>query len=84
MRLPFSPSIALGCSFLPDYRMAKEYGLILKYKEEFHGIFEEHQDDPEFGDLMVRMNVVDTNGESSMDEDQWEAASKSGLLETSW
>ncbi|KAF7978103.1 hypothetical protein HWV62_1510 [Athelia sp. TMB] len=54
--------------------MAKEYGLILKYKEEFHGIFEEHQDDPEFGDLMVRMNVVDTNGESSMDEDQWEAA----------
>lgn len=64
--------------------MAKEYGLILKYKEEFHGIFEEHQDDPEFGDLMVRMNVVDTNGESSMDEDQWEAASKSCHLETSW
>lgn len=56
-------------------RMAKEYGLHLKYKEEFHGIFEEHQDDPEFGPLMVRMNVVNSDGESSMDEDQWEAAS---------
>jgi len=54
--------------------MAKGYGLHLKYKEEFHGMFEEHQDDPEFGPLMVRMNVVDSNGESSMDEDQWEAA----------
>lgn len=26
---------------------------------------------------MVRMRVVDSNGESSMDEDQWEAASTS-------
>lgn len=56
--------------------MAKEYGLDLKYKEEFHGMFEEHQEHPEFGPLMVRMNVVDANGESSMDEDQWEAASE--------
>jgi len=27
--------------------------------------------------LMVKMKVVDTNGESSMDEAQWEAASAS-------
>ena len=55
--------------------MAKEYGLELKYKEEFHEVFAEHQEHPEFGPLMVRMKVVEPNGESSMDEDQWEAAS---------
>jgi len=55
--------------------MAEEYGLSLEYKEEFHQVFEEHQEHPEFGPLMVRMKVVDSNGESAMDEDQWEAAS---------
>ena len=55
--------------------MAREYGLELKYKEEFHEVFAEHQEHPEFGPLMVRMKVVEPNGESSMDEDQWEAAS---------
>jgi len=54
--------------------MATEYGLQLKYKEEFHTIYEEHQEHPEFGPLLLRMNVVEANGESSMDEDQWEAA----------
>jgi len=54
--------------------MAREYGLYLKYKEEFHEVFEEHQDHSEFGPLMVRMKVVEKNGESSMNEDQWEAA----------
>jgi hypothetical protein len=57
-------------------RMAREYGLYLKYKEEFHEVFEEHQDHSEFGPLMVRMKVVEKNGESSMNEDQWEAASE--------
>lgn len=56
--------------------MATEYGLQLKYKEEFHAVFEEHQEHPEFGPLMVRMKVVEQNGESSMNEDQWEAASE--------
>jgi len=54
--------------------MAAEYNLYPVYKEEFHQVFEEHQEHPEFGPLMVRMKVVDANGESSMDEDQWEAA----------
>jgi len=54
--------------------MATEYGLDLKYKEEFHEVFAEHQEHPEFGPLMVRMKVVEENGESSMTEDQWEAA----------
>ncbi|KAF7295089.1 mRNA cap guanine-N7 methyltransferase [Mycena indigotica] len=55
-------------------QLAAEYGLHPVYKEEFHDIFSEHQDHPEFGPLMVRMKVVDANGESSMDEAQWEAA----------
>ncbi|KAG5728363.1 mRNA cap guanine-N7 methyltransferase [Termitomyces sp. T112] len=54
--------------------MAAEYNLYPVYKEEFHHVFSENQDHQEFGPLMVRMKVVDVNGESSMDEDQWEAA----------
>jgi mRNA (guanine-N7-)-methyltransferase len=55
--------------------MAKEYKLELIYKKDFHEVFMEHQEHPEFGPLMVKMKVVDANGESSMDEAQWEAAS---------
>ncbi|KAK7015033.1 mRNA cap guanine-N7 methyltransferase [Favolaschia claudopus] len=55
-------------------QMAAEYGLHLKFREEFHDVFSEHREHPEFGPLMVRMKVVDANGESAMDEDQWEAA----------
>jgi mRNA (guanine-N7-)-methyltransferase len=54
--------------------MAEEYGLRLLYKQEFHQVFQEHENHPEYGPLMVRMNVVDGKGESQMDEDQWEAA----------
>ncbi|KAJ7582930.1 mRNA capping enzyme-domain-containing protein [Mycena floridula] len=55
-------------------QLAAEYDLHVVYKEEFHQVFEEHQTHPDFGPLMVKMKVVDANGESSMDEDQWEAA----------
>lgn len=58
-------------------RLAAEYDLHPVYREEFHDVFSDHQDHAEFGPLMVRMRVVDANGESSMDEDQWEAASMS-------
>jgi mRNA (guanine-N7-)-methyltransferase len=56
-------------------QMAAEYGLHVVYKEEFHDVFSEHREHAEFGPLMVKMKVVDANGESAMDEDQWEAAS---------
>ena len=59
------------------YSLAAEYSLYPIYKEEFHQIFAEHSEQDEFKELMVRMKVVDANGESSMDEDQWEAASES-------
>lgn len=54
--------------------LAAEYGLALTYKEEFHQVFAENEEVPEFNQLLQRMKVVDVNGESSMDEDQWEAA----------
>lgn len=63
------------------YRLAAEYGLVLTYKKEFHEVFEEHQDIPEFKELMVRMKVVDANGESAIDEDQWDAASTFRILD---
>jgi len=59
--------------------MAADHKLELIYKKDFHEVFLEHQKDPEFGPLMVRMKVKDANGESAMDEAQWEAASVSPL-----
>jgi len=60
----------------PHYSLAAEYSLYPIYKEEFHQIFAEHSEQKEFKELMVRMKVVDANGESAMDEEQWEAASE--------
>ncbi|KAM5542557.1 hypothetical protein V8D89_003518 [Ganoderma adspersum] len=55
-------------------QLASEYGLHPVYKKEFHQVFEEFHEQPEFAPLLQRMHVVDANGESQMDEDQWEAA----------
>ncbi|EJD46044.1 guanine-N(7)-methyltransferase [Auricularia subglabra TFB-10046 SS5] len=55
--------------------LAAKHGLQLLYREEFHDVFEAERDDAEFGPLLQRMRVVDAEGESHMDEDQWEAAS---------
>ncbi|KAK7043673.1 mRNA cap guanine-N7 methyltransferase [Paramarasmius palmivorus] len=55
-------------------QLAAEYHLHPIYKEEFHQVYSENQDHKDFGPLLVRMKVVDSNGESAMDEDQWEAA----------
>jgi mRNA (guanine-N7-)-methyltransferase len=57
-------------------RVAKEYGLSLVYRKEFHEIFQEESENPDFGLLLKKMRVVDENGESAMDEDQWDAASE--------
>jgi len=37
-------------------------------------VFTENQDDSEFKQLLVKMGVVDDQGASAMDEDQWDAA----------
>jgi hypothetical protein len=57
--------------------LAAEYGLYPTYKEEFHQVFDEHQSKDKFRQLMVRMKVINSEGESSMSEDEWEAASTS-------
>lgn len=56
--------------------MAEEYSLRLVYKAEFHEVYQEHHEHPEFGQLLQRMHVVNARGESQMDEEQWDAASK--------
>lgn len=60
-------------------RMAAEYDLYPIYRQEFHEVYTEHSEHPEFGPLMERMKVVDKEGNSQMDEDQWDAASESSL-----
>ncbi|KAL0947134.1 hypothetical protein HGRIS_013265 [Hohenbuehelia grisea] len=55
-------------------QLAREYGLEPRYKAEFHQVYEQHQEHPEFKPLLTRMKVVDSHGDSSMDEVQWEAA----------
>ncbi|THG97181.1 hypothetical protein EW026_g4772 [Hermanssonia centrifuga] len=56
--------------------LAAEYGLHPIFVKEFHDVFSENEDHAEYGPLLQHMRVVDTNGESQMDEDQWEAASR--------
>lgn len=58
-----------------SHRLAAEYDLRLNYVKEFHEVFSENSDHRDFGPLLQHMKVVDSNGESQMDEDQWEAAS---------
>ena len=53
---------------------------MLKYRKEFHDMFTEFSQHSEFGPLMTRMQVVDAQGDSKMDEEQWEAASESSLV----
>ena len=44
--------------------------------KEFHEVFSENSEHKDFKPLLQHMKVVDSHGESQMDEDQWEAASK--------
>ncbi|WVW80041.1 hypothetical protein I302_102014 [Kwoniella bestiolae CBS 10118] len=54
--------------------LAMEYRLRLIYKKPFHDILQEEKGSRDFGPLLGKMGVVNDQGESSMDEDQWEAA----------
>lgn len=42
-------------------------------------MFEEFQDHSEFKPLLQKMNVIDANGETEMNDEQWEAASTLSL-----
>jgi len=54
-------------------RMAAEYRLYPVFKKEFHEVFEENKEHEEFKQLMIRMNVCDATGASSMEDEEWEA-----------
>jgi mRNA (guanine-N7-)-methyltransferase len=58
-------------------RLAAEYGLQLVYKKAFNEILSEEQSSRDFGPLLAKMGVLNAEGASNMDGDQWEAASKS-------
>lgn len=79
-RAPYSPLVVLGTIICSFSRLAAEYGLHPIYKKEFHEVFEEFQEHSEFKPLLQRMNVIDANGETEMDEGQWEAASTLSFL----
>jgi len=55
-------------------KLALQYGLHLLYKEEFQEIYNQEHGHPEYGPLLEKMKVIDADGASQMDEDQWEAA----------
>jgi hypothetical protein len=59
--------------------LAAEYDLHLVYKKSFSEILAEEQTSRDFGPLLAKMGVLDAQGASNMDEDQWEAASKSPI-----
>lgn len=71
---PSRPLIHFEANLLHS-RMAAEYDLDLVYEKEFHEVYAENEEHAEFGPMLQHMKVVDSNGESQMDEDQWEAAS---------
>lgn len=61
----------------PISRLAEKYKLRTLYKKEFHDVFQEFHEHADFRPLLQKMKVVDENGETEMNEDQWEAASTS-------
>jgi hypothetical protein len=75
-------SLLLSLTFPPPpkkkkkKKLAKESNLHPLYHQEFHELYASEHKHPEFGPLLKKMKVVDEKGETSMDEDQWEAASK--------
>lgn len=54
--------------------LAREYGLELVYQKTFNDILQEEQSSRDFGPLLGKMGVINEDGESAMDTDQWEAA----------
>ncbi|WWD16610.1 hypothetical protein CI109_101038 [Kwoniella shandongensis] len=54
--------------------LAMEYKLKIVYKKPFHDILQDEQASRDFGPLLGKMGVVNADGESAMDADQWEAA----------
>ncbi|KIJ32457.1 hypothetical protein M422DRAFT_213808, partial [Sphaerobolus stellatus SS14] len=58
----------------PFVALAKEYGLNIIYKREFGEVFADEREHPEYGPLLRRMKVVNADGVSDVDEEQWEAA----------
>jgi len=59
------------------HSIAKQHNLRLLYKRQFHHIYLEEREHPEYGPLLRKMKVVNEREESAMDEEQWDAAGAS-------
>ena len=64
-----------------DDSLASEYKLRLVYHKSFSDILAEEQSSRDFGPLLGKMGVVNSEGESAMDANQWEAASEFECLD---
>jgi mRNA (guanine-N7-)-methyltransferase len=62
---------------MSHHSLAAEYKLRLLYKRAFSEVLSEEQSSRDFGPLLGKMGVVNEQGQSAMDADQWEAASRS-------
>jgi mRNA (guanine-N7-)-methyltransferase len=72
------PNLRLISAYRPwIHSIAKQHNLRLLYKREFHHIYVEESQHPEYGPLLRRMKVVNEREESAMDEEQWDAAGAS-------
>jgi len=72
------PNLRLISAYRPwIHSIAKQHNLRLLYKRDFHHIYLEDSENPEYGPLLRRMKVVNEREESAMDEDQWDAAGAS-------
>ena len=70
-----SPSV--GTDHFCVGRLAAEYGLRLLYHSDFHTVFMNEQETPEFAQLLRRMKVMNDDGSTDLTGDQWEATSES-------
>ena len=79
VRLPCPPFLSPWPSAYRPWihSIAKQHNLRLLYKRDFHHIYLEESEHPEYKPLLRRMKVVNEREESAMDEEQWDAAGAS-------
>lgn len=70
-------STSVGTEHFCVVRLAAEYGLRLLYHSDFHTVFMNEQETPEFAQLLSKMKVMNKDGSTDLTGDQWEATSES-------
>lgn len=55
------------------FRLASEYGLRLRFKQNFHELYESASKEPEMAKLLPRLGVI-SGDRGPMSAEEWEAA----------